>query len=274
MGLLALLFVGVPFISLSVILKLYYSSVNINEYLQKAAEIGHQMAERLQVNNVIDLFIQKLSKMLPVDYAYIFQAVGDSELHLVRQFVDGVVITESMPPISINEGISRLVWSKQKSLLFKTRNEWCYSTNRFLPIDAESILCVPIVRNKKNIGGLLLASKRKYSYEKSQLMIVDILCSYYAIAMENAKHYELTKMQIESCSLTKLYNYRYFESVLIEEFEKLQHFELHTLSLIILDIDHFKNLNDTYGHQGGNEILFELANRLSNLVGSRGTVAR
>lgn len=120
----------------------------------------------------------------------------------------------------------------------------------------------------------MLASKRKRAYEKSQLMIVDILCSYLAVAIENAKHYELTKIQSERCALTKLYNYRYFENLLNEEFEKLYRFERKELSLIILDIDHFKEVNDTYGHQSGNEILFELATRLTKLVGTCGTVAR
>jgi diguanylate cyclase (GGDEF)-like protein len=105
-------------------------------------------------------------------------------------------------------------------------------------------------------------------------MIIDILCSHFAVAIENAKHYELTKMQSEHCSLTKLHNYRYFENMLTEEFEKLMRFERRTLSLILLDIDHFKVVNDTYGHQSGNEILFELASRLKKLVGGRGTVAR
>jgi diguanylate cyclase (GGDEF)-like protein len=148
------------------------------------------------------------------------------------------------------------------------------STQGYIPVESESILAVPIVRSKKVIGVLLLASKRKRAYEKSQLMIVDILCSYLAVAIENAKHYELTKIQSERCALTKLYNYRYFENLLTEEMEKLYQFKRKELSLIILDIDHFKAVNDTYGHQSGNEILCELASRLNNIAGTRGTVAR
>ncbi len=85
LGLFALLFIGIPFVSLSIIFNLYYSSEKVNEYLQKAAEIGHQMAERLQVDDVIDLFIQKISEMLPVDYAYILDVVNEDELQLIRQ---------------------------------------------------------------------------------------------------------------------------------------------------------------------------------------------
>lgn len=273
-GLLALLIVAVPFASLSIIFNLYYSTEKINEYLQKAAEIGHQMAERLEVNGVIDLFIQKLSEMLPVDYAYIFDVVSEDELQLVRRIQCGTGITTETAKIKKNQGISGNVWEKQKGCLYHSKKDWKPFSNGHLPANAESVLAVPIVRNKKVIGVLMLASKRKRAYEKSQLMIVDILCSYFAVAIDNAKHYELTKKQSERCALTKLYNYRYFEKLLTEEFEKLFHFERKALSLIILDIDHFKTVNDTYGHQSGNEILCELAARLNNLVGSRGTVAR
>ncbi|MFB3165746.1 sensor domain-containing diguanylate cyclase [Neobacillus sp. 179-C4.2 HS] len=273
-GLLALLIVAIPFASLSIIFKLYYSSEKINEYLQKAAEIGHQMAERLEVDGVIDLFIQKLSEMLPVDYAYIFDVINEDELQLVRRIQCGTGITTETAKIKKNQGISGFVWEKGKGCLYHSKKEWKPYSKGYLPDDAESVLAVPIVRNKKVIGVLLLASKRKRAYEKSQLMIVDILCSYFAVAIDNAKHYELTKTQSERCALTKLYNYSYFEKLLTEEFDKLFHFERKVLSLIILDIDHFKTVNDTYGHQSGNEILCELATRLNNLVGTWGTVAR
>ncbi|MEH7112160.1 sensor domain-containing diguanylate cyclase [Neobacillus niacini] len=274
-GILPLLLVGIPFVSLSIIFKLYYSSEQVNEYLQQAAEIGHQMAERLEVNGVIDLFIRKLSEMLPVDYAYIFEVVNEDELQLTRRIEGGCKeLPANMPRIKKSEGISGFVWSKGKAHLYSTGKHWKRYSEGYIPDESESILAVPIVRNKRVIGVVMLASKRKRAYEKYQLMIVDILCSYFAVAMENAKHYEITKIQSEHCALTKIYNYRYFEKILTEEFNKLFHFERKVLSLIILDIDHFKAVNDTYGHQSGNEILIELADRLSKIVGSRGTVAR
>ncbi|MDQ1144855.1 diguanylate cyclase (GGDEF)-like protein [Bacillus sp. SORGH_AS 510] len=272
-GLLSLLFVGVPFVSLSMVFNLYYSSEKINEYLQKAAEIGHKMAEKLLTNDVVDLFIQKLTEMLPVDYAYILEANGD-ELKLIRHLESGNTISNVKHSMSIHEGISGMVWANRKAFLFKAKKDWIQYSNDYIPKDAESILGVPIIRSKKLIGVLLLASRKKRAYEKSQLMIIDILCSHFAIAIENARHYELTKRQSERCSLTNLYNYRYFENMLTEEYEKLTRFERKVLSLIILDIDHFKQVNDTYGHQSGNEILCELAKRLSNLAGGLGTVAR
>lgn len=274
MGILSLLFVGIPFVSISIIFSLYYSSQKVNEYLQKAAEIGHQMAERIQENDVLDLFIQKLAEMLPVDYAYIFEVVNEEEMQMVRRLEGGTELPNHRLRVKKNESIAGIVWAKQSAFIYLSKKDWKPFLKGSIPNDAESILAVPIVRSQKVIGVLMLASKRKRVYEKFERAIVDILCSYFAVAIENAKHYELTKMRSERCALTNLYNYRFFENLLTEEFEKLFQFERKVLSLIILDIDHFKSVNDTYGHQSGNEILCQLAARLSNLVGSRGTVAR
>lgn len=273
-GLLGLLIVGIPFASLSLILKLYYSSGKINENLQKAAEIGHQLAEKLNVNDVIDLFLQKLSEMLPVDYAYILDVVENKELQVIRRIELGEILPNDIEPLKKNEGLGGMVWAQKKAALYKLKKDWKKIISGYFPNDAESVLSVPIVRNNKVVGVLFLACKRKGAYEKAQLMIVDILCSHFAIAVDNARHYEEAKMYSEHCALTKLYNYRYFENKLSDEFEKLHQFERKSLSLIMLDLDHFKNVNDTYGHQSGNEILCELANRVKRLVGNSGTAAR
>jgi diguanylate cyclase (GGDEF)-like protein len=274
-GLIAIMFVGVPFVSLSIILYLYYSSQKVNDYLHKAADIGHQLAERLQVDEVLDLFIQKVSEMLPVDYAYILDVVAaEEELRVLRSVEKGEILTPNIPPIKKNEGISGYVWANRKAALFHTAKEWGKYATGYMPPDAQSLLSVPIVRHNEVIGVLFLASKRKRAYEKSQLIIVDLLCSHFAVAIENAKHYSETKEHSEKCALTKLYNYRYFERLVSDEWDKLEQNQRKDLSLIILDLDHFKVINDTYGHQSGNEILCELATRLKRCVGEKGTVAR
>ncbi|MFD2446236.1 diguanylate cyclase [Bacillus sp. CGMCC 1.16607] len=273
-GSIALLFVGVPFVCLTIILYLYYSSQKINEYLHKAADIGHQMAERLNVDEVIDLFIQRISEMLPVDFAYILDVVDNHELVLLRRVEAGEILSIDMDPMQRNEGISGMVWATKKSALYQSAKEWENVAEGYMPPKVESVLVVPIIRHNGVVGILFLASKQKRAYEKSQLMIVELLCSYFAVAIENAKHYKETKEHSETCALTKLYNYRYFERLLSEEFTKLEENQRERISLIILDLDHFKVINDTYGHQSGNEILCELSARLRRIIGDRGTVAR
>lgn len=273
-GLLAILFVSIPFASLSIILNLYYTSSKINKNLQKATEIGHQLAERLNVNNVVDLFINKITEMLTVDFAFILDVVDHKELQLIRRVENGIVESNEMWPLKKNEGISGTVWGTEKPALYNSRKEWHHIAKGYMPEHAESVLSIPMIRNNDVVAILTLGSTQKGAYEKSQLMIVEILCSYFAIAVENAKHYEEAKAKSEHCALTKLYNHQYFENILSNEFMKLQKQEISRISLIILDIDHFKQVNDTYGHQSGNEILCELAYELKKLIAGLGIVAR
>ncbi|OCA91565.1 histidine kinase [Bacillus sp. FJAT-27225] len=273
-GPIALLFIGGPFAGVSLVLRAYNKTEHINEYLQKAAEIGHRLAERVNVNEVTDLFLQKLAGMLPVDYAYVIEMEEHNQLVRSHRYENGIAYTNQEFDFNSSRGISGTVWSTGKPVLFGTRKEWRQIGSRSIPKEAESVLGVPMKKNGKTVGVLVLASKRKRAYEKSQVIIVDILCSHYAIAVENARHYEQAKEESERCSLTKLHNYRYFEKVLTREFTILQNQGRERLSLIILDIDHFKSVNDTYGHQSGNEVLRELASRIEKIVGESGTVAR
>lgn len=274
LGSLAVLLIGAPFASVSLIVKMFSSSQQINENLHKAAEIGHQLAERIKVDEVAELFLQKLSDMLPVDYAYVIEIEDNDETVMARRIENGIVLPNSKIPVKKYQGISGTVWGTGKPVLFGARKEWSHIVGGNLPDEAESVLGIPMMKSGRHVGVVVLASKKKRAFEKSQLMIVDILCSHYAIAIENARHYEQTKEESERCSLTKLHNYRYFEKMLTREFSLLEKQGRERLALIILDIDHFKAVNDTYGHQSGNEVLRELSARIRNIVGDTGTVAR
>ncbi|HEY4554157.1 MAG TPA: sensor domain-containing diguanylate cyclase [Bacillaceae bacterium] len=273
MGPISVLLIGVPFISFAFVLRMYNSTEKINDNLQKAVEIGHQLTERLQVKEVMDLFIQKISQTLPVDYAYILD-VQEDELVMLRQMENGEQRFDDIVPLKKSEGISGYVWETGKGLIYHEKKDWNHYAQGYIPALAESVMCVPIIRSQKVEGVLFLATTRKKAYEKFQLMIVDILCSYFAVALVNARHYEETKRNSERCALTKLYNYRYFEEYLSSKMSALHSGKCKKISLIMLDIDHFKQINDTYGHQAGNEILAKMATRLSDLIGTRGTLAR
>ncbi|MEQ6389615.1 sensor domain-containing diguanylate cyclase [Bacillaceae bacterium S4-13-58] len=274
-GAAAIYYVGLPFVSLSIILTLYYSSQRINNYLQKASEIGHLLSGRLEVSEVLDTMVAKLSELLPLDYLYVYDVEGDKELHLMRFFDSNE--KKDRPNVFLQkfEGISGKVWGHREGVLYRNRKEWAHLTSGQIPSSVESIISILIERDHQPIGVLTVASNKKRAYEKFQYMILDILGNHLAVALENAKHYEETKNKSERCPLTKLYNYRYFEDRLIESFSLIdKNSQNHNMSLILLDLDHFKLVNDTYGHQSGNEILCEVANRLTNIIGDKGIVAR
>jgi diguanylate cyclase (GGDEF)-like protein len=272
MGRPAIFYVGLPFLTLSIIINLYHSSKQINDSLQKASEIGQQLSEHLRVNDILDIFIEKLIAFMPVDFAFIYDADAGEHLKIIRKYEseEGLFTTV---PIKKQEAISGRVWSTGKSICYNKAKAWLEISQLFFQGKGESVVSVPMIRNQKIVGIITFASKNKHAYQKHHLIILEILANYLAVAIDNARNYESTKLKSEQCSLTGLYNYRYFEDLLTSMYERCEYFRS-PFSVILLDIDHFKSVNDSYGHQSGNEVLILLARRLEKFIGDRGTVAR
>ncbi|UFT97933.1 sensor domain-containing diguanylate cyclase [Radiobacillus kanasensis] len=272
-GVAAVYYVGVPFISISVILMLYYSTQSVNYYLQKTSEIGHKLTEQLEMNEVIDLFIEEITSLLPIDYVLIYDVTDQTYLKLTRFYdIEKKMDFPEKDRLFKFESVSGHVWGSQRGVHFHSNKEWNKMKDVALPISTESLISLPIERNNQITGVLTILSKKRRAFEKYQFMLVDILINYLAVAMGNARSYEETKTKSERDSLTQLYNYRYLESYLQAMTDCPK--PVKPISLILLDLDHFKQVNDTYGHQSGNEILQELAKRLTKVVGSANLVAR
>ena len=275
MGLLAVVLIGIPLFSLSMILRLYNNSKEINRNLKSAGEFGHQLTKRLEVNDVLELFIKRISSIVDTERGYIFDIYNnEKEIRLLRYFENGQQIEKEIPPFPRQEGIVGEVWKIQRPLVFNRKKDWSYLDSAIFPEDTESLLAVPIIRNRMVEAVVITASTRKRAYEDYQMMIMDILSSYLGVAIENARHHSLLTQQSERCGLTKLYNYRYIERELQLQFNNLRNNITQNISVVLIDIDRFKGINDTYGHQSGNEILCQLAERLEQFVGKWGTLAR
>jgi diguanylate cyclase (GGDEF)-like protein len=277
LGAKAIYFVGIPFIMISVIIMNFYSTNKINRSLQQTSDIGHKLTGRLNVKEVLDIFVNEISDLLHVDYAYVYDVTNSNETLSLIRYVDASGETElSNIVLKKYMGISGTVYGQGDGLFFRSRNKWQgIIRDDTIPVDAESIMSVPIRRKEKIVGIITIVSKNKRVYEKYHHMLLGILANYLAVAIENARHYESTKTKSERCPLTKLYNFRFFENYLQSLFEDMQAkgiYEHH--SLILLDLDHFKRVNDSYGHESGNEVLRELAFRINQVSNDDTIVAR
>lgn len=269
----AFLLLGVPFLIITFLIRLYSNSERVNEDLKQATEIGHELADRLTGVEIIDLFLTKISKMLPVDYSYILD-IRNGKLVFLKAMEKDVDVEIDLSHEDLLKSIAGIVYNKEKSILFNKQSDWRKVSSGFLPEDAESVISVPISRNQTMEGILVIASRKKYAFESYQLQILSLLCSYFAVSLEKARFVQEAVSKSERCGLTKLYNYRYLEQQLEINMNDLLNGELRQLSLLMMDIDHFKAINDTYGHQSGNDILFGLARLLEREVEDLGILAR
>ncbi|GEM_PF-6067627 len=98
-------------------------------------------------------------------------------------------------------------------------------------------------------------------FKENNLRIFQILVNIISLSMSNARMYEDVKRMSFTDGMTNLNNYRYFEDRLREEISRAQR-NKSSVSLLMIDIDNFKNYNDTLGHQAGDEALRTLAELL------------
>ncbi|PKM68993.1 MAG: hypothetical protein CVU94_04705 [Firmicutes bacterium HGW-Firmicutes-19] len=99
------------------------------------------------------------------------------------------------------------------------------------------------------------------------------LCRYIHFSIVNIRNYWQLKIDATTDHLTELANLREFENRFDELFEQCQENQM-PISFLMLDLDHFKMINDTYGHQTGDEVLSELAQILIKSCRSHDLVAR
>jgi diguanylate cyclase (GGDEF)-like protein/PAS domain S-box-containing protein len=135
-------------------------------------------------------------------------------------------------------------------------------------------LCVPMMAQGESLGVLLLrrpaalavesgAAQRRSGISREQLAVT--VAGHIALALANLRLRESLRLQSIRDSLTGLYNRRYLNEVLEREVRRAARGQRH-LAVMLLDVDSFKGINDTYGHETGDTFLRELGSFLQKRV--------
>jgi diguanylate cyclase (GGDEF)-like protein len=130
------------------------------------------------------------------------------------------------------------------------------------PDGLQSVALVPLLRNKRIIGSLNLGSIDPTRFTPSLgTDFIEHMASIIAICLENVISNEMLKYIGLTDSLTGVYNRRYMDRRVLEEIARARR-QQYDIAFMYIDIDHFKRVNDTVGHQGGDEVLREVAQRI------------
>lgn len=200
--------------------------------------------------------------------AYRHPIKGNSELDKV---VRGIKIPlredAGILALTILEGMSFEVTTEEARL--KVVNDTALQMLR-----TEYFVTVPLKAKDKTVGVILADNIfTKKPITKEDIRTLTMFANHAGLAIENSRLYEQTVHQANTDSLTRLWNHGYFQYLLTEELKKAYEGKKE-LSLIMFDIDNFKNYNDTLGHQMGDELLRDLSRILKNTCDGKGEVAR
>lgn len=168
--------------------------------------------------------------------------------------------------ISADSGIVGYAIKMKKSILVKDaeKDERFYEKiDEETNFNTKTVICVPIIHRDEVLGAIEVINRKDgLPFSEDDLKMVEIIVEDAAISIQNAillkKTYSLTLLD----HLTGLFNYRKLE-ILLDEMKKNER----EFALFFMDLDNFKQVNDTYGHKYGSETLIEFAEILKEFIG-------
>jgi two-component system cell cycle response regulator len=209
----------------------------------------HSLVESLLYSCIGQMFVEKVAIILQVDIDinsyYIHMSKGYDQIfdkdHILLESNSPLVKYLIMNPLP--QEFSALRDIKQLSVELEKLE--ILSPKLIVPMKSKNILN----------GFLILGAKiNEGDFSNDEKEFLADLSKFAAIAVENSRLYLMATLD----RMTRLYIHHYFQERLLEEIKRSQRYGT-PLSLLMADIDHFKQLNDTYGHQQGDITLKELA---------------
>ncbi len=139
--------------------------------------------------------------------------------------------------------------------------------------DVRSLLVVPLNVMAQTSGAFVMVSSQPEFFTEELQHIFGIIANQIAVSLENSTMVEQLEQMATTDGLTKLYNKRYFEERIDEILSRAERHE-QKLAIVMMDIDHFKRVNDTYGHPVGDIVLRDVSRVLRESMRKIDLVAR
>lgn len=222
-------------------------------------EISQNLSSSLNINDLLNNFVEKINSLLKTDAVFIH--IWNEEK---RRFVLGSATGFKSPPKilrSVRTGEGLIGWIAENNQMVETPNieESQGYEELKMELGFNYFLAVPLIAGGKVIGVLGCLSKQARRLKDNEITLLLAVLNTASVSIENALLYEKTEKMARFDELTGLYNYRELHHRLDEELERAARFK-HSLALLMIDVDNFKDYNDNNGHDQGDAALREIGN--------------
>jgi len=124
---------------------------------------------------------------------------------------------------------------------------------------------LPLLSGDTAVGTFMLAARRRYRFGKDVREMLGVIASQVAVSVQNGMMYEKMETMATTDGLTLLTNHRTFQERFAELLDRAERHGSEA-AMLLCDVDHFKKVNDTYGHPVGDEVLRQVAAVLRQVV--------
>lgn len=240
--------------------KLYRQSHRLIRDLQLINETSHHLNKLLTLNEMF-LFLQKqvMQHFQPMELCFVLKE--GNEYNITEAATNFFKTVESAFYI---EHVMKHFEGSQDSLFIA-------DFSRIVGTDTpyKSIMVVPMIVEQRINGFCIVLHQEPYYFSFDSFKLMQSLIHHSSLAIANLILRNQLQEMVNQDYLTKLFARRYLDRFVESSLENDR-----SGMFLLIDIDNFKQINDTYGHQVGDEILVQMGNLLNKIIGTRGICAR
>lgn len=240
---------------------------NIDKCMKHAAaietlmEIARALASPSEIEEILQQIMYQVSRLLnPRAWSLLLRDEITGELEFKVVISD---VAEKLKGVKLPRGHGVAGWVAENGQALIIPDVSCDERfaaefDKKLSFITRSIACVPIKSHDKVFGVIELINSIDCGiFDESDGQILTTIADFAGIAISNARAVEKIQQLVITDDLTGLYNSRYFFEQIEYEVERSRRYHS-PLSLVFFDLDHFKGVNDTYGHLTGSRLLTEV----------------
>lgn len=239
--------------------------------------ISHSVRSSVRIQEVLENTVEKIGTTLSVSRCHLLRAGLDEKIE-VYHYNDGKVpfVNDDFLEGDGLDFIRACLGQKSPQILDeqKVEEDEAFNASFLEKLGMRSGLIQPIIMRDKVLGSLFLEDCSKVrDWSIDDMSLIDSLADHLAVAIENAELHREIEKQAVTDGLTGVANRRSFNEALLREFERAKRYS-QDLSLMVVDLDFLKKINDTYGHLTGDEAIKQIGHVLAQSSRSTDITAR
>jgi diguanylate cyclase (GGDEF)-like protein len=235
------------------------------DHLRVFHDVARALTSSLELEEILSAIMNKMAQFFgPERWSMLMVDETGNQLYYVIAVGENAETLRGLR-VPLGEGVAGWVAKTGNPLVVpdvRLDPHWSAFAAKHPDLNIQSIACVPVRSGEKTLGVIQLLNSKLDLLSEYSISFLRILCDYAAIAIQNARSMTLIQELTITDDCTGLFNARHLYTMLDEQVDKG-----HEFSLLFVDLDRFKSVNDTHGHLIGSRLLAEVGNLMRRSLG-------
>ncbi len=237
-------------------------------------EMSRLVQSATDIDEVYQAVVAQVGELVTCENCTLF-LLDRNHAHLEAKASEGRVVNLlNHYAFEKGKGISGWVASCGRQLVIRDLKDEPNLLNvEMIPPRIRSFVAIPLKADGRVIGVISVSHSRPNAFNTEEVQMLNVLGAQAAATIQRTEAFQAMEMLAITDGLTQCYNHRYFEIRLDDELRRSKRYNLN-LSLIMVDVDNFKSINDHFGHATGDSVMQQLGSLLRKSVRDTEIVAR